>query len=275
MVLAKNRYKRLSGFIFGRLLGPWCVTIEVKKAGIQQPCRLDFSHRGEQCFFEERMLFLEVTEEIAQGPANRPGFLRAAARNDWCACARSVCPREIFCHVDERPNEPEFAFTRPGHRWQRADAPGEHRIAEERFAEIVGSVAECDYVCTEPARDFVHSAATIATTKIASVVGFLGEQVERWSVLHVSPVDTARPEILADRLYRREELALFNGERADVEIDGRALLQNQQRFEQRHGILAAGHAYGDAISIADHAELADGFADLAKNCFFEIQLISG
>ena len=71
-----------------------------------------------------------------------------------------------------------------------------------------------------------------------------------------------------------KKLALFNGEGADGEIDGGALLQKQQGFEKRKGVFTAGNAHGDTIALADHFEAADGFAHLAQNCLFEVHLIT-
>ena len=72
------------------------------------------------------------------------------------------------------------------------------------------------------------------------------------------------------RLDGPQKLPLLHGERADRKLDRRALLQQQQSFEQRRGILAAGERHRHAIAIADHLKAMDSLADFAQKCFFEI-----
>jgi hypothetical protein len=53
-------------------------------------------------------------------------------------------------------------------------------------------------------------------------------------------------------------------------VDGGALLEKQQRFEEREGIFAAGDADGYTVAFANHAETADGFADFTQDGFFDV-----
>lgn len=80
----------------------------------------------------------------------------------------------------------------------------------------------------------------------------------------IGPVDPALLQVFAQRLNGTQEFALFHGEGADGEFDGRFFRKQQQGFEQRERILAAGERHGYAIAIADHFESADGFADFAQ-----------
>ncbi len=80
-------------------------------------------------------------------------------------------------------------------------------------------------------------------------------------------------QIFAHRLERAQKFSLLDGERADGEIDGSALLQQQQRFQHGQRILAAGQRHGHAIAVANHLESRDGLADLAQECFFEVHSV--
>ena len=51
---------------------------------------------------------------------------------------------------------------------------------------------------------------------------------------------------------------------------GARFCEQQQRFEQRGGILAAGERDGHAVAVANHLETVDGFPHLAQQCFFEV-----
>jgi hypothetical protein len=51
---------------------------------------------------------------------------------------------------------------------------------------------------------------------------------------------------------------------------GRALLEQQQRFQQGGRILPPGERHGHAVAVANHLEAMDGLADLAQQCFFQI-----
>jgi hypothetical protein len=100
------------------------------------------------------------------------------------------------------------------------------------------------------------------------MVRLVGKQIERGFVLNVSPIDSARAQVLAYRLNGGQELALLDRESANTEINGRTLLQNQQGFEQRQRVFASGQTNGNPIAMANHAEFADGLADFVENGFF-------
>lgn len=80
----------------------------------------------------------------------------------------------------------------------------------------------------------------------------------------IGPIDAALLQIFSEGFDGTQEFALFHGEGADGEVDGRSFGEQQQGFEQSERILAAGERYGHAIAIADHFEPADGFTDFAQ-----------
>ena len=96
------------------------------------------------------------------------------------------------------------------------------------------------------------------------MIGFLFEQTQRRIVGVIRPFYAEPFDVLADGLDGAEELALFDREGADGKTDRRALLQQQQGFEQGERVLTARERHGYAIAIADHLESADGFPDLAQ-----------
>lgn len=55
---------------------------------------------------------------------------------------------------------------------------------------------------------------------------------------------------------------MFDGKGADGEVDGGALTQQKEGFEEAEGVFAAGKADGDAIALANHLEAGHGLADL-------------
>src|SRR5579875_2654677 len=75
--------------------------VEIQKARVQQPARLDPAHGGEQRIFDSGVVALELGQDIAQTAPNRAGFLRATARNDRRSELRGESSRQIFGHVDE------------------------------------------------------------------------------------------------------------------------------------------------------------------------------
>src|SRR6476469_4922023 len=103
---------------------------------------------------------------------------------------------------------------------ERTEAPGEHGVTQERFAEIVGRVAESDDICSEPAGDAVHGAAAEAAAEIASMIGLFFEKPERGIIFDVSPLDAALREIVAEGMNGSEKFTLFHGEGANRKIDG-------------------------------------------------------
>jgi hypothetical protein len=87
----------------------------------------------------------------------------------------------------------------------------------------------------------------------------------------IRPIDAAAFEVIAKRLKRPEKFSLFDSERANGELDWRAIAQAQQNFEQRQRIFAPRKRHGHAISIANHLESRDRVADFAQKCFFQFQ----
>lgn len=86
----------------------------------------------------------------------------------------------------------------------------------------------------------------------------------------VRPLDAEAANIFADGLDGTQKLALLDGEGANREVDGRAFCEQEKRFEQGNGILAAGYGYGNAVAVANHAEAMNGFADFPQQSFFEV-----
>src|SRR6185369_15748649 len=103
------------------------------------------------------------------------------------------------------------------------------------------------------------------------MVRLLVDQADGGIVGLVGPVDSARLKILAHRLDRTQELALFDSERADRELYRRPVPQPDQRLKHGEGILASGKRHRHAIAVADHVKARDGLADLAQECLCEIQ----
>src|SRR4051812_14181267 len=99
--------------------------------------------------------------------------------------------------------------------WQRANASGKERIAQERFAEIVRGVAERNDIRSEVTRNFVNGAAAVATAEIAAMPGLILQQPQRRTVLEVSPRDPAFLQIGTHRFDGAQKLTLFDGESTD------------------------------------------------------------
>ena len=87
------------------------------------------------------------------------------------------------------------------------------------------------------------------------------------------PIDSTRLEKLAHRFDRAKEFALLDGERADRELYRGPIPKQDQSLEHGEGILASGNRHGHAIAVANHLETRDGLADLAQECFFEVQVL--
>lgn len=100
--------------------------------------------------------------------------------------------------------------------------------------------------------------------------GLFGEEPDGGIVGDAGPLDAARFDVLADRSDGADEFALLHGESAEREIDRGAFLEEQQGFQKRYGIFAAGDGDGDAVPVTDHVEARDGFAGLAEESLFEI-----
>ncbi len=120
------------------------------------------------------------------------------------------------------------------------------------------------------ARDLVNGTAAEAAAQVASVVRLLREQSNGRVVGVIRPFDAEAADVFADGFDGAQEFALLDGEGAHGEIDGRAFLQQHQRFEERDGIFAAGYGYGYAVAIANHFETMNRFADFAQQVFFEV-----
>ena len=111
---------------------------------------------------------------------------------------------------------------------QRAQLAGEHGVAQQRFAEIVGGVSEGDHVGAQIVGNLIHRAAAVAAAQIAAMVGLVFEQAQRRRIAKIGPGHAALLQIFADGFDGPQKLALLHGERADRKIDRRALLQQQQ-----------------------------------------------
>jgi hypothetical protein len=66
---------------------------------------------------------------------------------------------------------------------------------------------------------------------------------------------------------------LLDGESADGKIDGSTAGKQQQSFQERRRVFAAGKGYRYTVAFADHLEALYGFTDFAQKCLFEFHLI--
>ena len=153
---------------------------------------------------------------------------------------------------------------------QRAQLAGEQCVAEEGFTEIVGGVAESDDVRLQPVGDFVNGAPAVAAAKVAAVLRILLEQVERRDVVIAGPGDPLLAQEFAQRLDRPQELALFDGEGAQRELDRRALAQHEESFQQRERVFSTGKGHGNTIAVANHLETADRLPHFANERFSQV-----
>src|SRR5581483_5000101 len=136
---------------------------------------------------------------------------------------------------------------------------------------VVGRVPERDHLRAQPASNLIHGPAAEPAAHVAPMIRLLVEQPNRGIVAMAGPIDSARLEILSDRLNGTQKLALLDRKCANREVYGRPVAKPDQRLQQREGVLAAGERHRDAISVADHLEARNGLAYLAQQCFFEVQ----
>ena len=186
-----------------------------------------------------RIVLLDLAEQAADGLAHRAGPQRTSARSDGRAHGFREARGNVFGHKYQRPDETKILLPRIGDRRQSADAAREHRIAQERFAKIIRRVSEGNYVGPQPASDFINGPAPEPAAQVAPVIGLFFQQPERWIVGVIRPVDAASLQVFAQRLDGPQKLALLHGKRAHGKLDGRALGEQQHRFEQRQRVLAA------------------------------------
>jgi hypothetical protein len=97
---------------------------------------------------------------------------------------------------------------------QRAQLAGEHGVAQQGLAEIVGGVAEGDHVAAQAVGDLVHRAPPVAAAQVAAVLGLVFQQAQRRRVAEIGPGHAARLQVLAQRFDGPQELALLHGEGA-------------------------------------------------------------
>src|SRR2546425_801246 len=100
-------------------------------------------------------------------------------------------------------------------------------------------MAESDDASAEAPGNLIDRPAAIPAAQVATVVGLLFEQAERGPIVIVGPVDTTTFQVIPQWFDGAQELALLHGEGADRKIDRRSLRQQEQRFEQSQGVLAA------------------------------------
>src|SRR5580698_2419137 len=87
----------------------------------------------------------------------------------------------------------------------------------------------------------------------------------------IGPIDAASFQVLAHGFERAQEFSLLDREGADGEADRRALLQQEEDFQEGERILAAGKRHGNTVAIANHLKSRDGLAHFAQQYFFEVQ----
>lgn len=251
----------LSGFLFG-----------LEEAGIEEAAGFDVAEGIEEGGLEVGVLLLEFVEDGAERAADGSGFQGAAARDDGRGGGTGPGAGEVFGDVEEGADEAELTAAGPDDGRQGGEASGEHGVAEEGLAEVVGGVAEGDDVGAEFAGERVDGAAAEAAAKVAAVTGLLREQAEGGVVGAESPLDAVIEHPLAEGLDGGEELALIDGEGTKGEADGGAFLQEGEGGEEGEGVLAAGEGDGDMVALTDHLKARDGLADAAQDGFFEVQV---
>jgi hypothetical protein len=131
-------------------------------------------------------------------------------------------------------------------------------------------MTESDHVRAQLMSDFIDRAPPVAAAQIAPVVRLIFEQPQRGRIAIIRPLHAARFEIFTERLDGPQKLALFDRESANGELNRGAPRQQQQRFEQRGGIFAAGKSYGHPIPVPDHLKPVHSLADFVEKRFFEI-----
>lgn len=246
--------------------------IGLKEAGIEEAAGFEVAESVEQGGFQVGVLLFEFVEDGAERAADGSGPEGAAARDDRGGGGFGPGAGEVFGDVEKRADEAELAAAGPDDGGQRGEAPGEHGVAEEGLAKVVGGVAEGDDVGAELAGKGVDGAAAETAAKVAAVTGLIGEEAEGGVVAAEGPGDVVVEHPLAEGLDGGEELALIDGEGAKGEADGGALLQEGESGEEGEGVLAAGEADGDTVSVTDHVEAGDGLTDAAEDGFFELQV---
>lgn len=132
-------------------------------------------------------------------------------------------------------------------------------------------MAKSDDVRSEPSRDLVDSPAPETATFVTAMLRPFSQKAQAGIIDMVGPLDAPLAHPRAEWLDGLDKLALLDGESADLEADRSPLAQGKQGFQQCVGVLASGEADGDAVSLANHPESRDSFADLAENPFLEVQ----
>ncbi len=201
----------------------------LEEPGIEKAAGFDVSKGIEQSGLQVRVLLLKFVEDGAEGAADGSGFQGAAARDDGSARGLRPCPGKVFRDVKKRADEAELAAAGPDDRGQGGEASGEHGVAQEGLAEIVGGVTEGDDVGAEFAGKRIDGAAAEAAAEVAAVIGLIGEQAEGGVVGSERPRDAVLEHPLAEGLDGGEELALIDGEGGQGEADGGALLEEEKR----------------------------------------------
>ncbi len=87
-------------------------------------------------------------------------------------------------------------------------------------------------------------------------------------------VDAARAQILRQHVGREARLLLVEVDGHDVEIDRRALAQQQQHVEQAVAVLAAGQADHHLVAVLDHVEVGNGLAGQAQQALLQLDVFA-
>lgn len=246
--------------------------IGLEEAGIEEAAGFEVAEGAEQGGLEVRVLLFEFVEDGAERAADGSGPERAAARDDRGGGGTGPGARQVFGDVEQRADETELASAGPDDGRQGSQPPGEHGVAKEGLAEVVGSVPQGDDVGAEFARQRVDGAAPEPAAKVTAVIGLIGEQAERGIVAVKGPGDVVVEHPLAEGLDGGEELALIDGEGAKGEMDGGALLKDREGREEGEGVLPAGKTNGDAVAVTDHPEARNRLPHTAEYGFFELQI---
>src|ERR1035438_7834616 len=107
------------------------------------------------------MLPLEFHEHVAENAPHGAGALRTSAGDYGNAEVGGIGAGDVFGDEDQGADEAVFAAARTGDGGHGAQAAGEHGVAQEGFAKIVGGVSEGDDVGAQIMGDFIDGAAAV------------------------------------------------------------------------------------------------------------------
>ena len=155
------------------------------------------------------------------------------------------------------------------HRAQRA---GEEQVHQQRLGQIVEVMAERDLGGAELGGEPVqHAAPQPRAERARRRAGLLGAQhaLDDFGDLvraHHPMLDAARLEVLRDDVGLVARPALVDVDGDELVADRRLAREQQQRVEQRVGVLAARDADHDAVALVDEAVVDDRLRRSSARC---------